>query len=175
MCVIELLTSMPFNTQAPKDGSTAAIVSVDVDDDDDAKVSAADAERWRTNAWRLLKSHVRLVWQEDVTETVLAQQIADSNVGKFTGERGKKHVGITFFAPLSGEAVTTPHLRNCPLSDELLRKLQGAALKGRSGLDPAVMDTVDHLQSEDVFIFTDGGCLGDTSRVCHVFSSGEIN
>ncbi len=132
MCVIELLTSMPFNTQAPNDGS--AIVCVDVDDDD-AKVEAEDAERWRTNAWRLLKSHVRLVWQEEVTETVLAQQIAESNLGKFTGERGKKHVGITFFAPLSGEAITAPHLRNCPLNDELVRKLQRAALKGRSGSD----------------------------------------
>ncbi len=167
MCVIELLTPMPFTLHAPKDGTAADIVVIDVENDADTALRD-DVARWRTTAWRLLKSHVKLVWQEDVTEVVLAQQVAESNVGKFAGERGKQHVGITLFAPLSGEPITAPHLRNCPLNDDLVRKLEKAAVKGRSGLDPAVMDSVDHLQSEDIFIFTDGGCLGDVSCVCHV-------
>jgi len=63
-----------------------------------------DADFWQTSAYRLVKSQVKLLWQENVSETSLATQIADTVVGQASSE--DKHVGITFFAQLSGQPQT---------------------------------------------------------------------
>ena len=48
----------------------------------------------------------------------------------------------------------------CALNDDVLRKVQKAALKGRSGLPPARMDEVSRINAGDIFFATDGGISG---------------
>ncbi len=153
-------------TTAP--GATAA-ASASTDLDEAGR--GGDQDFWKTNAWRILRSYVKLLWQEGVSETALAERILETNVGKAAGERGKRHIGITFFAPLSGEPVTAPHIRTCAINDELVRKVQRAALKSRSGLDPAAFDNVAHINPEDVFFVSDGGAAGPAPRASSLGTS----
>ena len=136
-----------------------------IDDMGDTLVSTLfkekeDADFWSTAAYRVVRSQCKLFWHENVSETSLASQIADTAVGKATGGDGAKYVAITFFSQLSGEAITCPHLRLGALNDDMLKKIQKAAVKGRSGLPPDQMDNVDKLNSCDLYIVTDGGIAG---------------
>ena len=126
-----------------------------------------DCDFWSTSAFRTVKSYVKLFWQESVSEKTLAEQLADTVVGKATAADGK-HVAITFFSQLSGEPITCPHLRVCALNDDFLKKLVRAALKARSGLAPDQMDNMSSLQSGDLFIMTDGGIAGTPRSSYHM-------
>ncbi len=121
-----------------------------------------DALYWKTSTWRTLKSYVKLLWQEGVTETTLASQIADSTVGRAVGDKdfARRALGVVFFAELQGEPITTPHLRAASCNEEFIKKLTRSALKARSGLSPDCWDQVNKINEGDVFFFTDGGCSG---------------
>ena len=105
---------------------------------------------------------MKLLVAESVSENTLAEQIAETAVGKAEGQKCRKYVGITFFAQLSGEPITAPHLRVAALNEDFARKLEKVALKGRSGLHPNAFDSVDAMQCGDMFIIADAGAQGHT-------------
>lgn len=84
---------------------------------------------WMAAADRLARQYTRLVVMPQ-TEGALVDDIKSSALGTLLGEP----TGIFFIhydVKLSGEAVTSPHIRICPFQDDLYKQMAGAVLTAR--------------------------------------------
>ena len=125
-------------------------------------LDGADRTFWDTTTFRLIRTWCTFV-NGDVDENVLAGLIAEASVkvdSQLT-KKGNKYCGIVFCAGISGEPITCPHIRQCALNEEYLKKLTNGTLKGRSGLGTAGWDECASIAETDIWVFADGGCQGD--------------
>ncbi|CAJ1450695.1 unnamed protein product, partial [Effrenium voratum] len=130
---------------SPSRADNAVVGSVGQDDEggeetweDRARLQMAQAgcqdapvlERFVTKASRLVTSHVQLVTME-MSETELADALSNTPALQVSGTQGLQYCALLLDSKLSGEAVTSPHIRTPAYAEDAFRKLVAAFTKAK--------------------------------------------